>query len=203
MSEPDAITTLAMKVEELVREAEEARQDAAAAKSAVARWNARLEVEGIGPTLSLRRDIKNLNERANGLDAKVDALAATVGAAMDQGKLKVPSGPRWDGLDQDQEAAQLGQLREWVNGVLLVQYPEYTFPGCWESHRVALWELGGLWAEWRRVFGDPCGVNLESMLWFHERWLPNTLGRLSKAISPDGAMGCRAHGYGDRWSRGA
>ena len=100
--------------------------------------------------------------------------------------------------DQAEEAAQLATLREWVDGVLLVQYPEYTFPGCWESHRAALWELGALHAEWRRVFDDPCGVNLESMLWFHERWLPGVLGRLNRAISPDTAMGCRKHNSGYR-----
>src|SRR5215467_6351123 len=69
-----------------------------------------------------RREIAQLNEKVNG-------LAKTMAGALGGGKLKAPSGPRWDSLDQDQEAAQLGQLRAWVNGVLLVQYPEYTFPG--------------------------------------------------------------------------
>jgi hypothetical protein len=194
------MTTLAMRVEELVREVDEARQqlgqarqDIATAKSVVARWEAKLQVEGIGPTMSMRLDIKNLKER-------VEGLAATLGGALDREELKAPPGPRWDDLDQAEEAAQLAALRDWVNGVLRVQYPGYGLPGCWEDHREALWELGALHAEWRRVFGDPRGVSLESMLWFHERWLPNTLARLNKAIAPDGAMGCRKHssGYGRR-----
>ena len=202
MSADDAITTLAMRVEELSHEVDglreqrdQDRQDVTAAKSAVAQWNARLTTEGIGPTLAMRLDIKNLTER-------VDALAATLGTALDQGKLKNPHGPRWDNLDQDQEAAQLAQLREWVDGVLRVQYPGYKLPDCWPAHREALWELGALHAEWQRVFDDPRGVNLESMLWFHERWLPGTLGRLDRAISNTN-LGCPQHGYGATGRRAA
>src|SRR5690349_17721099 len=102
-----------------------------------------------------RQQLAQLNEKVNG-------LAKTMAGALDTGKLKAPPGPRWDGLDQDQEAAQLGQLRAWVNGVLKVQYPEYTFPGCWEGHRAAWWELGNLCAEWTRIYGDPRGADLEA-----------------------------------------
>lgn len=192
MSADDAITTLAMRLEELAREAEEARQqraqdrqDVAAARTALAQWNARLTQEGIGPTLAMRRDIKNLNE-------KIDALAATLGTALDQGKLKAPACPRWDNLDQDQEAAQLAQLREWVNGVLRVQYPGYKLPDCWEGHREALWELGILHAEWQRTYADPRGVDLDRAEWFHERWLPGALGRLNTAITCRTGFGCQA-----------
>jgi hypothetical protein len=202
MSADDAITTLAMRLEELAAEVEETRrqraqdrQDVAAARTAVAQWNARLTTEGIGPTLAVRRDIKNLSERT-------DALAAALGTALDQGRLKAPHGPRWDNLDQDEEAAQLARLREWVDGVLRVQYPGYRLPDCWPAHREALWELGALHAEWQRVFGDPRGVNLESMLWFHERWLPGTLGRLDRAISNTN-LGCLQHGYGATGRRAA
>ena len=38
--------------------------------------------------------------------------------------LKNPPVPRWDDLDQEQEAAQLAALREWVHDVLLAQNPE-------------------------------------------------------------------------------
>jgi hypothetical protein len=186
MSEDDAITTLAMRVEELCREVDEVRQQRdqdrqaiAAAKTAVAQWNARLQVEGIGPTLAMRRDIETLTQR-------VDALAATLGTAMDHGKLKAPAGPRWDNLDQAEEAAQLAQLREWVDGVLRVQYPGYQLTDCWANHREALWELGALHAEWVRIFGDPHGVDLEGMLWFHERWLPGTIGRLNRVNTCNG-----------------
>lgn len=189
MGEDDAVTELAARLEELAREIGEARQqaardrqDVAAAKTAVAQWNARLTAEGIGPTLAMRRDIKNLREQAG-------ALAATLAAALDQGKLKAPRGPRWDNLDQAAEAAQLAALRDWVNGVLRVQYPGYKLPDCWANHREALWELGALHAEWLRIFGGPRGADLESMLWFHERWLPGALARLNRAIT------CKGFGF--------
>jgi hypothetical protein len=134
----------------------------------------------------MRRDFKKLGE-------KVEALAAALANAVDQGKLEAPAAPRWDDLDQAEEAAQIAALRGWVNGVLRVQYPEYTLPACWEAHRAALWELGNLHAEWRRVYGDPRGVDLESALWFHERWLPGAVNRLSRAINSD--AGCRVHGF--------
>jgi hypothetical protein len=134
----------------------------------------------------MRRDFKKLSE-------KVDGMAATVADAMDHGKLKPPPAPRWDDLDQAEEAAQLTRLREWVNGVLLAQYAEYTLPGCWEAHRAALWELGNLHAEWQHVYGDPRGVDLEAALWFHERWLPGAVNRLGKSINSD--AGCLSHGY--------
>jgi hypothetical protein len=193
MSEDDATAALAMQVEEFSRQLDQARQDAAAAKAAVAQWNARLEREGVGATLMMRRDFKKLGE-------KVDGLAETLAGALDTGKLKNPAAPRWDDLGQEQEATQLAQLRDWVNGILLVQYPEYTLPGCWEGHRAPLWELGNLRTEWQRIYADPRGADLEAALWFHERWLPGAVNRINKAISPDAAMGCRKHnsGYGLR-----
>ena len=50
------------------------------------------------------------------------------GRRAGHGKLKNPPAPRWDDLDQAQEAAQLAALREWVNGVLRAQYPDTRFP---------------------------------------------------------------------------
>lgn len=201
MTEDDAITTLAMRLEELIREVDEAhqqceqdRQDVAAVKTAVAQWNARLTQEGIGPTLAMRHDIKKLRE-------DLDALGATLGTVLDQGKPKAPTAPDWDNLDQADRVAQLAALRDWVNGVLLVRYPEYTFPGCWEHHPAALWELGNLHAEWKRVYTNPRGADLEAALWWHERWLPGTLGRLNKAINTD--AGCRVHGYSGTEQRAA
>lgn len=133
---------------------------------------------------------------------RVDALAATLGAALDQGKLKAPAAPDWDSLDQDERAAQLAALRDWVNRVILARYPEYTFPGCWEHHPAALWELGNLCAEWKRIYANPRGADLEAALWFHERWLPGTLGRLNKAITADGGY-CRTHGLGNYGQKAA
>jgi hypothetical protein len=196
VTEESEVVALAAQIDELRQQLDQARREVATAKATIAQWNARLEQEGIGATLMMRHAFKKLGE-------KVDGLATTLADALERGKLKTPAGPRWDDLDQEQEAAQLAELRTWINGLLLVQYPEYTVPACWEGHRAALWELGNLQAEWQRVYGDPHGGDLEAALWFHERWLPGTIGRLSRAINSDGAFGCRLHGaarptYGQR-----
>jgi hypothetical protein len=137
------------------------------------------------------------------LDERVEDLARTLAEAVDRGELKAPPAPRWDGLDQDQEAAQLARLREWVHRVLHAQYTDYALPACWPAHRAARWELGNLHAEWQRIYADPRGADLEAALWFHERWLPGTIARLNRAINSDGAFGCRLHdarspGYGQK-----
>jgi hypothetical protein len=186
MGEHDPAAALAGQLDELRRQLDQARQDIAAAKATVTRWNARLEQEGIGATLVMRLAFKKLDE-------KVEGLSKTLADAMDHGQLKPPAVPRWDNLSQEQEAAQLAQLREWVNRVLRVQYPDYTLPACWEAHRAALWELGNLQTEWQRIYADPHGADLEATLWFHERWLPGTISRLNRAINSDGAFGCRLH----------
>lgn len=190
MGEYDPVAALAAQVHELRAQLGQARQDAAAARATTAQWNARLEREGIGATFVMRAEIKTLREEFGQLQARV----ITLSDGLDAGKLKDPPVPRWDGLDQADEDAQLGALRDWVDGVLLVQYPEYELPGCWEHHRAALWELGNLHAEWQRIYDDSRGADLDRALWFHERWLPGILSRLSRAINTD--AGCRKHGFG-------
>lgn len=195
MSEHDPAASAAAQVEELRRQLDQAHKDIGTAVATVARWNARLENEGIGATLMMRRDFKKLREeleqhRAHIAD-QVGKLAAALAEAADQGKLKGPAAPRWDGLEPAEEAAQLAALRAWVDGVLAVEYRDYRLPDCWDAHRAAWWELGNLHAEWLAVYSDPRGVNLERALWFHERWLPGTVARLTRAIPCDEA-GCLA-----------
>jgi uncharacterized coiled-coil DUF342 family protein len=112
---------LAAEMDEFRQQRDQDSKDVAAAKTAVAQWNARLTTEGIGPTLAVRRDIKKLREDLDQLRAEVAGLSAALKSAIDGGKTKAPTGPRWDNLDQDQEAAQIAQPRDWVNGVLRVQ----------------------------------------------------------------------------------
>lgn len=184
MSENDGAAAVAAQVEELRQQCDQDRKDIAAATATVAQWNARLETEGIGATLMMRLDFKKLRE-------KVDNLAATLADALDHGKLKDPPAPRWHDLDQAGEAAQLATLRGWVDEVLRVQYPDYKLPDCWPAHRTALWELGNLRAEWQAIYEDLRGANLERALWFHERWLPGAIARLTRSIPCDEA-GCQA-----------
>jgi hypothetical protein len=177
MSEHETIDSMAAQVEEL-------RALVASLKATVTQWEARLEREGIGATLVLRMEVKKLREEVAG-------LSAVLSEALDTGKLKDPPAPRWDDAAAAEEAEQLAGLRAWVDGFLVVQYPGYPLPACWPAHREALWELGTLHAEWQRVYEDPRGAELAGALWFHERWLPGVLGRLTRSIPCDEA-GCQA-----------
>jgi hypothetical protein len=157
------------------------RVDTAAAK--VAAWDARLQREGIGATLVVRAELKKL-------DRRVCEMEAALADAVDKRKLKDPPAPYWDGLDQAGFAGQLRDLTGWVEGFLRVQYPGYPLAACWPWHPEALWELGTLYAEWQRTYADPDNRDLAGALWWHERWLPGALGRLTKSITCDEA-GCQ------------
>jgi hypothetical protein len=183
MGEHETVAALAAQVGEL-------RQLADSLKATVTRWDARLEQE-VGGGLVLRLEVKKLREEVAG-------LAATLSAALDSGKLKLPLAPRWDSLDPDEEATQLAALRAWVDGFLTVEYPGYPLTACWPAHREALWELGALHAEWQRINADAArAVDLAGALSFHERWLPGVLSRLTRSIGCD-AAGCRLAAPGRR-----
>ena len=80
----------------------------------------------------------------------------------------------------------------WVDRVGLVQYPGYfaKLPPCWPNHPEAVTELSNVMTEWIRVYGDEDNRHLAAALWWHERWLPGFLARLTAAVKCDVA-GCR------------
>ena len=53
---------------------------------------------------------------------------------------------------------------------------------CWRAHLPVVWELGDLWAEWRRVY-DRKAPELAGALGWHGRWLPGALERVRRALS--------------------
>jgi hypothetical protein len=156
------------------------RTDAAAARAAS--WEARHE-EGLGRVMVILAELKTVRRQVSELDA---ALAD----ALDKHKLKDPPAPYWYGLDEAEFDGQVRELTGWVEGFLRVQYPGYPLAACWPRHREALWELGALYTEWQRTYGDPGNRDLAGALWWHERWLPGVLGRLAKSITCDEA-GCQ------------
>jgi hypothetical protein len=170
----------------LAGQVDELRQLVDSLRVTVTTWEARLERDS-GAALMLRLEVKQLRE-------KVAELSATLADALATQKLKDPYAPYWAGQDDVGEAAQLGALRDWVNGFLRVQYPGYQLPDCWAAHREALWELGNLHMEWRRVYRDPRAADLAAALSFHDRWFPGVLARLARSISCDEA-GCQLRLY--------
>lgn len=96
--------------------------------------------------------------------------------------------PRWDGLTADEYRQQLGQLAEFVDGHLRIAYGDYwrtELRACWPNHPPALYELGNLAAEWRRIYDREHPI-LDGALNFHDRWMPGARTRLKPVMA-----GCR------------
>ncbi len=171
MTEPDPIAALAAQLEEL-------RGQLARSQGEIGHLRARLE-EFSGQDMVMLTAIKQLGQ-------KLDETIARLQAAD-------PPAPFWLRLDDQEHAARLAEVRDWVGRFLRVQYPAYLvkLPPCWENHPEAVWELSNLMTEWVRIYGDPDNRPLQDALWWHERWLPGVLSRLGNALKCDVA-GCRA-----------
>jgi hypothetical protein len=171
---PDPAAALAA----LAAQLEELRGQLARSQGEVGQLRARME-EFSGRDMVMLRAIKQLGEK---LDEAVRKRAADD-----------PQAPVWIRLDEEERAARLAVLRDWVEKFARPQYPKYLakLPSCWESHPEAVWELSNLMTEWVRVYADPENRPLQDALWWHERWLPGVLNRLAQAYNCD-AAGCRA-----------
>ena len=170
MTEPDPIAALAAQLEEL-------RGQLARYTGETGHLRARLEADS-GQVLMLRHEIKKLGQK--------------ITAAIASREADEPPAPYWPGLRPDEYAAELGQLRAWVDRFARVQWPGYMdrIAPCWANHPEAVWELSNLMTEWTRIYGDPDNRPLQDAMWFYERWLPGVLGRLAQSVKCDVA-GCR------------
>jgi hypothetical protein len=132
----------------------------------------------------------------------VKQLTEKIDAAMARRETDDPAAPYWIGLPEDERAAQLGELREWVEHVARVQWPAYLahLPPCWPAHGEAVWELGNLMTEWRRIYSDVDNRPLPDALMYFDRWLPGALGRLERALKCD-VSGCRLAKPPQPWER--
>ncbi len=170
MAEPDPVAALAAQLEEL-------RGQLARYTGETGHLRAKL-AEDSGQVVMLRLEIKQLGEK--------------IAAAIARRQADEPPAPYWLGLDREEHAARLGQLRAWVEQVGLTQYGDYfaKLPPCWPSHPAAVIELSTVMAEWVRIYGDPDNRPLPDALVWHDKWLPDVLGRLAVAIKCD-VSGCR------------
>jgi hypothetical protein len=106
--------------------------------------------------------------------ALAEALTRENTGAAPQG----PGAPCWIGITPDQRAAQLAELRTWIDAVLRPEYDGYEIRGCWANHPHAIWELSTLAAEWHRTYNRR-QPDLRQALEFHDRWLPGTMRRVA------------------------
>jgi hypothetical protein len=94
---------------------------------------------------------------------------------------------RWFWLTMDAQAREdnLGELSDWVENVLRVQYPGYLAEQirlCWPSHPEALWELTWLYQLWCRAYLTKRPAPKDAADW-HDRWAPGVLRRLAQVMA--------------------
>ena len=135
--------------------------------------------------LALAKDIR---ARVGRLTAEVNTMGARLQDTEDQlaeladGGSRVPA-PNWSAMDEPERAAQLAALSEWVTHVLIPVYrPDPALAACWRAHWPAIWELGVLWAEWRRVYSRKA-PELAGALELAGRWAPGTLDRVRRELA--------------------
>ena len=144
-------------------------------RAAIVKCAARVDRESTGGVLLLRVEIKHLKEALAALQEDVAELVEAREIA------KTPA-PCWLELDDATRASQFTKLTQWVNDILLAQYPSGKLAECWPNHPEAIWELSTIAAEWHRVYDDPENRNLAAALLWHDKWLPGALARLGQAI---------------------
>jgi hypothetical protein len=134
----------------------------------------------------LRGQVRAINERLDqaGLHAglnladRFEDLAQSVAGALEAVAPRGPAAPSWLGLDRDIYHARLADLRHWADTVLRQHYGGYELRDCWPRHVHAVWELSTLAAEWHRTY-DGSRPDLDRALEFYDRWLPNTMRRIT------------------------
>lgn len=168
MTGPDPVAELAEQVAQLLGQLARTQGELGALRE---RFN-----KETSQTVLLRAEIKRLRERLKD--------------AIDRGELAPPPPPYW--LDSDAEE-MFGQLRKFVDGFLRRHYPGYMtrLRPCWAAHGEAVWELGNLWAEHIRIYGDADNRDLAGALAWHDRWLPGVLNRLAASMSKCDETGCQ------------
>jgi len=96
-----------------------------------------------------------------------------------------PTGCFWLTLDGQAREDKLGELTDWVEAVLRVQYPGYVaeqIRPCWPNHPEALWELTWLYQLWCRTYLTKRPAPKDAADW-HDRWAPGVLRRLAQVMN--------------------
>jgi len=134
---------------------------------------------------ALRGQVAQLNQRIDqaglrgdlDLATRFEELAQTVAGALESAAPRGPAAPCWIGLDRQAYAAQLDELRQWVDTALRRHYGGYELRDCRPSHIHVIWELSTLAAAWHHAHGGQ-RPDLARALEFYDRWLPGTMRRI-------------------------
>ena len=99
--------------------------------------------------------------------------------ALDAASPRGPAAPYRLDLDREAYAAQLAELKQWVDTVLRPNYGGYELRDCGPSRLHVIWELSTRAAEWCRTYVGKL-PDLPRALEFYGRWLPGTMRRVSE-----------------------
>ena len=169
-----ALAAEVAKLRTLEAQVADVRADARFAKAAIDR-------AGLGLAADMRAKLARLTADLDTLAAQVEQLAQNLADAAGTGQLRIQA-PTWAGLSDEDRATQLGQLRAWVEAILVPSYArDPPLRPCWARHMSAVWELSTLAAEWKRIY-QARSRDLQGALDFHDRWLPGALRRVRDAL---------------------
>jgi len=99
----------------------------------------------------------------------------------------------WLTMPDDEHAAKLSELTDWVETVLRTQYPRYLgdqIKPCWPNHPEARWELTWLYQLWTLTYLTTRPTPREAGDW-HDRWTPGVLRRLTQVMTDCAPANCR------------
>jgi hypothetical protein len=98
---------------------------------------------------------------------------------LDAAAPRGPAAPYGLDLDREAYAAQLAELKQWVDAVLRPNYGRYGLRDSWPIHNHVIWGLSTLAAELHRTYSGKL-PDLPGALEFYECWLPGTMRRVSE-----------------------
>ena len=146
---------------------------------------------------SLRREIEDLATKVGGLVAKqrehtavlhdltdlrhqVEQILATLTEDDD-----APTTWFWLTMSDQERDEKFAELRDWVETVLRVQYPDYLadqIRSCWPNHPEARWELAWLYQLWSAAYLGERRAPRDAADW-HDRWVPGVIRRLQESTA--------------------
>lgn len=133
------------------------------------------ELQGLA-LAALQRDLEDTNRRLRELTGTV----AEIGARVLYGP--VPNQVwRWEDFDENETAAALAELREWMRKTL-TRYPTIfdRLRPCWPEHSHAVEALSAAYGTW--LLAHHGKANFEQKNYFIDRWLPSLKQQLEISL---------------------
>jgi hypothetical protein len=161
--------------------------------------------DGSPPVAALAVQVSGLRRDVEALTARVDVLTRTqeehavvlegitelrrqveqILALVSEDDKASSSGWFWLTMDEHVREEKFGELFDWVETVLRIQYPDYVadqIRPCWPNHPEARWELAWLYQLWCAAYLAKRPTPKDAADW-HDRWSPGVIRRLSQVMA--------------------